>query len=222
MNGSMIGRNPTTCDEWMAELVECARRSGHERQPGRELRAHLASCTQCRERWDAELMLNAHFRTIRSRTAALRSPESRRESLMRDFAKRHRRGGMRSWTWGLTAAATVVLAVVAGYLAGGASKKTAAGTSATGYQTVSFTGSDTLSTDASALSTDDFIAVPYTPPLAPGEMVRVVHANLYPEALASMGVDVDPASTGRLPADVVIGEDGLPRAVRLADGSGSF
>jgi hypothetical protein len=74
-----------------------------------------------------------------------------------------------------------------------------------------------LSNDASALSSDDFIAVPYTPPLAPGEIVRVMHADLYPEALASMGVEVDPSWVDRLPADVVVGEDGLPRAVRIAD-----
>jgi hypothetical protein len=75
------------------------------------------------------------------------------------------------------------------------------------------------SADASALSNDDFIAIPYTPPLAPGEIVRVVHADFYPEALASMGVEVDPAWAGNLPADVVVGEDGIPRAVRIAENS---
>jgi hypothetical protein len=78
-----------------------------------------------------------------------------------------------------------------------------------------------LSNDASALSSDDFIAVPYTPPLAPGEIVRMVHAEFYPEALASMGVEVDPSWAGELPADVVVGEDGLPRAVRITD-NGQF
>jgi hypothetical protein len=69
--------------------------------------------------------------------------------------------------------------------------------------------------EAVALSNDGFITVPYSPPLAPGEMVRVVHTDLYPESLASMGVEVDPAWTGELPADVAVGEDGLPRAVRI-------
>ena len=73
------------------------------------------------------------------------------------------------------------------------------------------------SSDASALSSDDFIAVPYAPPLAQGEMVRVVHADLYPEALASLGIDVDPAWAGDTPADVVVGEDGIPRAVRITE-----
>lgn len=79
------------------------------------------------------------------------------------------------------------------------------------------TSSFETSSDASALSSDDFVAVPYTPPLAQGELVRVVHADLYPEALASMGFDIDPASASDVPADVVVGEDGIPRAVRITE-----
>jgi hypothetical protein len=36
-----------------------------------------------------------------------------------------------------------------------------------------------------------------------------------------MGVEVDPSWAERLPADVVVGEDGLPRAVRIAE-NGQF
>jgi hypothetical protein len=73
------------------------------------------------------------------------------------------------------------------------------------------------SSDASALSSDDFIAVPYAPPLAQGEIVRVVHTDLYPQALASLGIGVDALSSGDTPADVVVGEDGIPRAVRITE-----
>jgi hypothetical protein len=73
------------------------------------------------------------------------------------------------------------------------------------------------SSDASALSSDDFVAVPYAPPLAQGEIVRVVHTDLYPEALASLGIGLDPSSAGDTPADVVVGEDGIPRAVRITE-----
>jgi hypothetical protein len=85
------------------------------------------------------------------------------------------------------------------------------------YESSAFLSGSFLSNDASALSNDEFIAVPYTPPLAPGEMVRMVHADMYPEALASMGVEVDPSWAGDLPVDVVVGEDGLPRAVRITE-----
>jgi hypothetical protein len=82
-----------------------------------------------------------------------------------------------------------------------------------------------VSADADSLSGDDsgadFIAVPYALPLAPGEIVRVVHSELYPQALASMGIDVNPewlsGDSGDISADVVVGQDGFPRAVRIAD-----
>jgi hypothetical protein len=106
----------------------------------------------------------------------------------------------------------VVLAVFAGQIAGTRWHRPAPVVEAI-PDSVQFSG------DAAELSSDDFIAVPYTPPLAQGELVRVVHADLVPEALASLGIDVDPASSGNVSADLVVGEDGIPRAVRLTDGS---
>ena len=228
-----------TCREWMAELMECARGAGRNgsaqskrsdgsgAQPDPDLRAHLSVCAHCRERWDAELQLTSQFQTIRNRTAALSvaalsSRESRRESLMRDFSRIHRRTTVPSWTWALSAAAALLLAVFLGHMWSEAENKRTR--EVRKEQAVLYQASaalSNLSNDVSALSSDDFIAVPYTPPLAPGEMIRVVHADLYPEALASMGVEVDPSWAERLPADVVVGEDGLPRAVRIAE-NGQF
>jgi hypothetical protein len=179
-----------------------------------EVRAHLAVCADCRERWDTERQLTAQLGIIRARTAALRSPVQRRESLFRDFSRIHRPKAVPSWAWALAAAAALLLAVFLGHAAGKRTRPVV-------RQERTFVYEASLSTDASALSSDDFIAVPYTPPLAPGEMVRMVHADLDPAALASMGVEVDPSWAGELSADLVVGEDGLPRAVRITD-NGSF
>jgi hypothetical protein len=141
---------------------------------------------------------------------------------MRDFSRIHRRTTVPSWTWALSAAAALLLAVFLGHMWSEAENKRTR--EVRKEQAVLYQASaalSNLSNDVSALSSDDFIAVPYTPPLAPGEMIRVVHADLYPEALASMGVEVDPSWAERLPADVVVGEDGLPRAVRIAE-NGQF
>ena len=70
-----------------------------------------------------------------------------------------------------------------------------------------------------------FIAVPYVPPLAPGELVHVVHTQLQPAELASLGVNVDPTLTTDMPADILVGADGFPRAVRISEeisGEGGF
>ena len=58
-----------TCGERITELVERAR--GGSAGPDRELRAHLALCARCRERWDAERQLTAQLGIIRMKTAAV-------------------------------------------------------------------------------------------------------------------------------------------------------
>jgi hypothetical protein len=201
------------CKEQITELVECARRGS---QPGRELRAHFAACASCRERWDAERQLSDQFQTLRISAAAAMAQDRQREALMRSFVMAHpavlpRRSTFQSWGVGLAMAAALVASVYIGHVAGTrTSRKPAIAVRGypRGYEP---------SEDASALSSDDFIAIPYTPPLAQGELIRVVHADLRPQALASMGIDVDPVWAGDVAADVVEGEDGIPRAVRITD-----
>ena len=62
-----------------------------------------------------------------------------------------------------------------------------------------------------------FVPVAYSEPLAAGESVRVVHDELDGAELAAMGIDVPGAFGNVIDADIVLGEDGLPRAVRLSD-----
>jgi hypothetical protein len=210
-----------TCTDRMAELVDCARgKTGQHTAPSPDLRAHLAECSRCAERWDTERRLTEEFGAMRLQATALAAPGPVPGVLMAqfaamDFARRQKKSAARSWGLALAAAAAVVLAVFAGQIAGTRSHLhgTPALVTDAGPDAVEFSG------DASELSSDDFLAVPYTPPLAQGELVRVVHADLAPEALASLGVDVDPAGSGEVAADLVVGEDGIPRAVRITDGS---
>jgi hypothetical protein len=192
----------------------------------------VAICNLCAERWEAERQLTDQFRTVRLRAAALMALDTERDGLMREFARldlagQRRRRAARSWALVLGAAAALLASVFVGHIAGTRMRQTAPpAIRANGirnaqpvlYEAGFFeTGFFETSGDASGLSSDDFIAVPYTPPLAPGELVRVVHADLYPEALASMGFDIDPTSASDIPADVVVGEDGIPRAVRITE-----
>ena len=67
-----------------------------------------------------------------------------------------------------------------------------------------------------APETAEFMAVPYSEPLSPYERREVVRVNVPVSALAAWGMRVvndDPYR--RVNADVVLGEDGLARAVRL-------
>jgi hypothetical protein len=208
-----------TCVERIAELVECAR---YETKPGRILQAHLSDCTRCAERWEVERQLTDRFRSIRSAAGEWAAPDGQREFLLSRFAfaqpaRKLRWASLRSWTWALGAAAALLLAIYAGHLVGTRVPRSHSPAVRTHLVRPNQTVLYEASSDASALSSDDFIAVPYAPPLAQGEIVRVVHTDLYPEALASLGIGVDPLSDGDTPADVVVGEDGLPRAVRITE-----
>lgn len=197
-----------TCSERTREIVGSAR---NRALLTRELEAHLADCAECQERWQAESQLTAHLAAMRMQANAMMPSPALRESLMHEFGRRQRRTALPAWAWSIAAAAAIVVAIFIGHAAGRRTRHTARTIptdSVVMYE---------VSADATALSNEDFVEVPYTPPLAPGEMVRVVHTEMHPETLASMGVAVDPAWTDDLPVDMVVGEDGLPRAVRISE-----
>jgi hypothetical protein len=210
-----------TCAERIAELVECAR---YEIEPRRGLRGHLSNCPRCGERWEAERQLTGQFRSIRMAAEEWAIPDAQRQVLLSRFAlaypaRRPRRGAASSWIWAFGAAAALLLAIYVGHLAELRTRPVHSPAVRTHEVRSDETVLYEASSDASALSSDDFIAVPYAPPLAQGEIVRVVHTDLYPEALASLGIGVDPVLVGDTPADVVVGEDGIPRAVRITEGA---
>jgi hypothetical protein len=227
-----------SCEEFSDRLMESAR---HEVEPGRVLRAHMLSCGTCRERWDAEENLTDQIKALRAAAWNQRSSAASREILMERFARRNQPRVAPRWYWafGAVAAALVAAVAVPGFehrfaapvteLAESAGLIQAEGT-IQGYGNGDAAETAEIRTD-SALDpeAEGFIAVPYVPALATGEMLRVVHTELNPAALASLGVSVDPSWTTQVPADVLLGEDGMPRAVRVSDvmsddttGDGSF
>jgi hypothetical protein len=226
------------CDQIAEKLVEKARR---QMEPGAELRAHMRSCGPCRERWDAQENLTAHLKAMRFSAQRLASPDSSRALLMARFARQKRVHVIPArWYWGVGIAAALIISIVAvpdfmrraGWQSLAAKSMAAIG-SVRPAQGVAVADSSEYSTDPAEIRSDSgadteaegFMAVPFVPPLATGEMLRMVHTELNPAELASLGVSVDPAWTTQLPADLLLGQDGMPRAVRVSDatsGSGSL
>ena len=63
-----------------------------------------------------------------------------------------------------------------------------------------------------------FIALPYSQSGVPLESVVVIRVQMRPSELSSMGVAVPAAaSTAKLTADIMVGQDGVARAVRLVE-----
>jgi hypothetical protein len=142
---------------------------------------------------------------MRELAAAHRPPLDRRAQLMRDFASRQQKRKpilLERW-WVLAVAAALILV---------------AGVGSRGWNLLSSRNLPVRAMDTAAENDgqEGFIAVPYAPALASGEALRVVRTELYPAALVSLGLDMDPTLTGKMPADLLVGEDGYPRAVRVS------
>ena len=191
-----------TCGEAKLEIDESVHGGNWPRGP---LAAHLKACGQCDAEWESQRDLARHLDAMRELAAAHRPPLDRRARLMRDFASRQRQRKTASATkwWGLAAAAALVLMASAGSRA---------------WDLLSPRNTPVIAMDTAPEGDgqEGFIAVPYAPALASGEALRVVRTELYPAALVSLGVDMDPTLTGRMPADLLVGEDGYPRAVRVS------
>jgi len=203
------------CSSAMEKIPECARR---RMEPESALAAHLETCHACRELWESERNLTAHMRMIRIASAGRRSSAGSREALMRQFAEKHRVASNGRWLWSLAAAAAVLLALI---LIQGAERRSAR-VIASQPAEQNLSAQAEIQSDADGqvdgdAQYDGFIPVPYVPPLAAGELVSLVHTELYPLELARLGVSVDPSWATELPADLLVGEDGFPRAVRVSD-----
>lgn len=62
----------------------------------------------------------------------------------------------------------------------------------------------------------DFLPLPYAPPLARGEAATVIRVGLPQSAVRQFGLPVSyERNMQRVPADIVLGQDGVARAVRF-------
>jgi hypothetical protein len=130
---------------------------------------------------------------------------------MREFQAAHQTLTASSLKWFLGVAAVLLLAIALGR-----AWRNDRGAEASVNELTENSQSDSDSLADLNRGTEDegFLPVPYAPPLAAGEFLRVVRTELRPIALARMGIDVD-SYLDEIAADVVLGEDGFPRAVRL-------
>ena len=155
-----------------------------------------------RELNQAERTLVEPMQRIRAAVGGARSPEYRKRELLQEFGRiRH---PAPRFHWAFSAAASVLLALAAGLMW------------RTATPLAERAAVDIVSAEAADFT--EFAPVPYAPPLASGEMVTVVRTELHAAALDRMGIVVPGMSGNDFQAEVMLGQDGLPRAVRvLAD-----
>lgn len=190
----------SACHTWRTALLEQARTGQTASWP---LQGHMRVCPQCAQEWAAQQALTAGYRQIAAEAAAVPPRRAFREELLREFERRQPAPVKRSYwpryAWSAVAAVLVISLGLFIWLA--RSKKTAEPVVQTAMRTLSAGGG--------------FVSVPFVPPLASGEQVRIVRTKVPPAALLRMGLAVDASSQAELNAEIVLGEDGFPRAVRV-------
>ena len=193
-----------TCRESSLEIVDRVRRGA---PAGQALANHLAECPHCAERWEAEMELGRGMRDLRSAVMRMRSTPDARARLMAEFDERQRHAHMHRWlVWAMAAITTLLLV--------GALKQVRWAGRGAAPRTVQ------MEADRNAedlMAENGFVPVPYAAPLAPGEFVEVVQRDLTPAALARLGFVIQAGYSSDVTTDLMVGEDGLPRAVRVPE-----
>jgi len=183
--------------------------------------AHAESCSHCAQLMTDCESLDFSLQMLAARDARLQAPAHVEADLRKEFrlqraqAERQKSRGL--WA-ALGAVATVFLALGIALHHGAASgSKKAAGTQA--KQAPAESGASVEVADNRAPDEADataFVPLPYAADPGTLEGGAVVRVELSRSALASMGMPVaDASSNERIPADIMLSEDGAPQAIRL-------
>lgn len=162
-----------------------------------------------RKDWlEDEEVLPEPIRRLRALLAEERSPELRRQRLMAEFGRLHRRpGGWLAFATGMAAAALLALAVTLVWRgAPESAQRTGIEVAQPGIWNHVLDGS---------MDENGFAPIPYAMPLAAGECIRVMRTEVTGAALAQMGLSLPWGYENDFDVDILLGDDGFPRAVRM-------
>lgn len=195
-------------------------------------RFHAETCGPCAARLAEARSLAQTLKDAAEDSARIEAPAGLEASLTAAFREYHR-GRERSryrarqsrlrWAeWmALSAAAAVLLSVGAWNFSRGRVdgvkkiRSVIANSAGLGASGVAQTG-PVVETATAEDATSDFVPVPYGEGLSPDDSGLVVRVSMTRSALGSLGYPVDELDAGdMIQADLLVGDDGLPRAVRL-------
>lgn len=189
-------------------------------------RFHAETCEACGARLAEARTLALALKDFAGESVQMGAPMELEERLAGAFREHHeslertrgrtRRLRLRWAEWMALAAAAVVLVVIGlgsfsrGHMNVKPDVAKAVNTTADGPEQV------TASLQTAEDFDDDFVPVPYGESMSADDAGLVVRVSMTRGALGSLGYPVDEGQAGEVvQADVLVGEDGLPRAVRL-------
>lgn len=232
---------PLDCAEFAAILPDLDRAGAPESERRDAALAHAESCSQCAALLTASESLDFGLHSLARRDALIGAPPGM-EAGLRQYFRRERETAARRGTQRLAsilaiaAAALLAVGLTLHYretrAPGGPAMNNNASTPT--FQPAAGSGispADSQQSAASAEAAGDaddtssspgteyasaFVAVPYAEDSAELQNGSVVRVMLPRAALASLGMSAAYSGTAeRIPADVVLSEDGTPQAIRL-------
>lgn len=220
-----------SCREFERPLMDRARNRPMDAAVRAALTVHLEICPRCSKALEQQIRLSAAMEALAERTAGASAPPSVEQAILMELnaVRGHAR---RRWVYaGVGAALAASLAMVWWLGSAPAPKKIEAhvtpGPPAAVVQAslpppaavpVKVPPKRRVMPRSKPASKPEepFVAIPYTLPIEPYERASVVRMDLPVTALIAAGLPVGAADpTGQVRTDVLVGQDGRARAVRL-------
>lgn len=190
-------------------------------------REHMRTCSHCaalQENWQT---LRSDLRVLGHATSAVQTPARVEMRLRQEFRTKHKtmrtRRAAVAATWALAAAAALVVSVSWVHWRQDQNRRpvpTATATTPTQHLSAASTNSADLGeTVVAANDSDDFTLLPGSLPSA-SEDATVVRVQMQRAALGALGLTVNEEHAADwIQVDLLVGDDGLPQAVRLPENS---
>jgi hypothetical protein len=221
----MSGMN---CREFERPLMDRARNRPMDAALRTLLAAHLEVCARCSAELERQIRLSAAMEALAERAADVSAPPSVEQAILAELNAVHG-SARRRWIYaGLGGALAASLAMAWWLTSAPSAKKIEAHAAPVApvavvqasvpVQTPPVAVKHTPKRRAKAMAKPEepFIAIPYTPPLDPRERVEVVRMDMPVAALIAAGLPVGTADpTRQVRTDILVGQDGRARAVRL-------
>ena len=221
-----------SCREFERPLMDRARNRPMDAAVRSALTVHLETCSRCSKALERQIRLSAAMEVLAERTAVVSAPVSVEQAVLAEL-NAVREPVRRRWIyWGAGAALAASVAMAWWMGSAPAPKKMEAHVTPAPPAAVVKVQAPAPGEIASAAPPvkpapkrrakpapkpeEPFVAIPYTLPLDPYERASVVRMDLPVTALIAAGLPVGAADpTGQVRTDVLVGQDGRARAVRL-------
>ncbi len=218
------------CREYEMALMDLARQRPVDAATRASLASHVESCGRCRHLLDSQIRLSAAAGAMAEDASRWNAPFRVEQAVMAEV--RAVRVPRRRFVYGLAGAA-IAASLVLVWTMNRTAPKPVSRLAVKAPISVSMGANETrmipaqivtkrkigrkhLAAGLTIAPEQPFIAIPYTMPLEPYEQAAVVRMDVPAMALIAVGLPVEGADpSARVQTDVLVGQDGRARAVRL-------